>query len=848
MAKPKRISTLYIDTSKTSTHVIKVYMGKVKAGNKYTFEVVPPLRDVDGDVLATEISNINGVRDAIYRSNEIELFLERSLDWDRIRIEIQELIIEMYNVRVAPSLMPQATSQSTSSQPNVGGKINGIVIKGTYSGDLIEVVGVSRIGIDEKDYDYEVIINGQKGYLPRNNFMVEGDSIGIKFNGKSPIEAKILVLKNNTTIKIDSKTTGIENWNIGGFDWGNSKIEIDEYNNLHEVFDSKVMPQSTQPNIGGKVYGIIFLGFTPQVVEVISQDRTSGVLYRVVLENGTTVVADRATFFVEGDEVIFNKSFIGRAVIEKIRPNGIIDTITPNNPIGNYKDIEIVSGIKQGVQPQVTKFYDLKLALSQNAAPSTQPIATTQPNTGGKVYAVVIKEEHAGKMIEIHSIAAKYASESYYEYNTVIDGKKLTISRDSFMVEGDIVNYQSQVDYKILEIKNSTTIGVLNLTNNIEWAWNIGGVSWKNEPVDIVEYYQLHEIFDSKAMSQASPKTTSQKPKKTLSEDEERIDKLNREISELIAIKGSLQPFEVEDIIKIEQKIDTKQKGVNEITVQIVDKKLANNKIFDDLFEQSFLPIEHRYNNVFLSDESQFSGNFFAPNGDASKLDDALNIFIRTKLFKDWFGDWQLAYQYRDIPNSGIYCSKVVNDNYEPRIVWHGTGREFSYFRFDKFPAAYFAVNKEYSEFFANIQSQDNEEGYVIPFFLNLRKPLDLTKFGVREITPKDFFDYIYLETGMTMDFLEVNPIFLDPQMRPLQTWMYIRNNPKMLLKLAESHVYDGIHFYETNPGIAEGRPDHMTEAYITFKPESCKIAAPNRGDIILASMKSFLLEKGGKI
>ena len=69
-----------------------------------------------------------------------------------------------------------------------------------------------------------------------------------------------------------------------------------------------------------------------------------------------------------------------------------------------------------------------------------------------------------------------------------------------------------------------------------------------------------------------------------------------------------------------------------------------------------------------------------------------------------------------------------------------------------------------------------------------------------------------------------------------------------MLLKLSESHVYDGIHFYESNPNVPSGQSAHVTEAYITFKPESCKIADPKRGDIVLASMKSFLLEKGGKI
>jgi hypothetical protein len=69
-----------------------------------------------------------------------------------------------------------------------------------------------------------------------------------------------------------------------------------------------------------------------------------------------------------------------------------------------------------------------------------------------------------------------------------------------------------------------------------------------------------------------------------------------------------------------------------------------------------------------------------------------------------------------------------------------------------------------------------------------------------------------------------------------------------MLKKLADNQVYDGIHFYETNPGVDKGLPAYKTEVYITFKAEQCKIADNDRGLILMSSLKSFLLEKGGKI
>lgn len=100
----------------------------------------------------------------------------------------------------------------------------------------------------------------------------------------------------------------------------------------------------------------------------------------------------------------------------------------------------------------------------------------------------------------------------------------------------------------------------------------------------------------------------------------------------------------------------------------------------------------------------------------------------------------------------------------------------------------------------------------------------------------------------MTMEELEVNPLFMDARMPPVETWVILRNNAKMLKKIADLKVFDGIHFYETNPSVPQGERAHSTEAYITFSPEQCKVADPERGLLLFASLKSFLLKKGGKI
>ncbi|MCD8071279.1 MAG: ImmA/IrrE family metallo-endopeptidase, partial [Akkermansiaceae bacterium] len=57
-----------------------------------------------------------------------------------------------------------------------------------------------------------------------------------------------------------------------------------------------------------------------------------------------------------------------------------------------------------------------------------------------------------------------------------------------------------------------------------------------------------------------------------------------------------------------------------------------------------------------------------APNGEKTKLSERQWAAVRTEAFKEWFGDWE-----RDPENA----SKVVDENGEPMVVYHGTQRDF---------------------------------------------------------------------------------------------------------------------------------------------------------------------------
>ena len=111
-----------------------------------------------------------------------------------------------------------------------------------------------------------------------------------------------------------------------------------------------------------------------------------------------------------------------------------------------------------------------------------------------------------------------------------------------------------------------------------------------------------------------------------------------------------------------------------------------------------------------------------APNGKDTNLTEDQWVTVRTRLFKRWFGNWE-----KDPANA----SKLLDENGEPRVVYHGTGADFDAFDINYLGAAsgdvgwfgkgfYFAFNEDEARMY--------DDRRIIPAFVNLRKPLYFTE------------------------------------------------------------------------------------------------------------------------
>lgn len=128
------------------------------------------------------------------------------------------------------------------------------------------------------------------------------------------------------------------------------------------------------------------------------------------------------------------------------------------------------------------------------------------------------------------------------------------------------------------------------------------------------------------------------------------------------------------------------------------------------------------------------TGNLLAPNGKPSNLNKKLYDTVRTYEFKRWFGDWE---------NDPKNASKIVDENGEPMVVYHGT----SSFGFDSFLNTYDLPRNTDNEtnnigiWFTNSKDTakefmfDSKNGGIYEVFLNMRNPkmFNPAKFGEAE-------------------------------------------------------------------------------------------------------------------
>lgn len=107
-----------------------------------------------------------------------------------------------------------------------------------------------------------------------------------------------------------------------------------------------------------------------------------------------------------------------------------------------------------------------------------------------------------------------------------------------------------------------------------------------------------------------------------------------------------------------------------------------------------------------------------APNGAKTHLSEQQWLQVRTPEFKKWFGDWE-----NDVANA----SQVLDENGEPKVVYHGTATEFNEFTQGHGllgDGIYLTDSFDTADMYANIRGNN---GFVLPLFVNIRNAFKTT-------------------------------------------------------------------------------------------------------------------------
>jgi hypothetical protein len=242
---------------------------------------------------------------------------------------------------------------------------------------------------------------------------------------------------------------------------------------------------------------------------------------------------------------------------------------------------------------------------------------------------------------------------------------------------------------------------------------------------------------------------------------------------------------------------------------------------------------------------------FSTPTGKTSKLNYLQQVLVRTKAFKNFFGDWELAarnYQTKKLDFDEAYknVSKCIDySTLEPRVVYHGTQADKEFFTFDVTqekkigrPYAYFAYNREYSLNF----SGGTNKGYMYAVFLNIRNPFNaqkewLTKpntsaYFLNQIKSLIQFDKYgdntpRKELSDTVDSQiksYIQEVYAD---QPYYFWLLMaRDVNKEFKYFLMSHGYDGIFSTENFTTVFDREnPSEFTFTYIAFDANQIKLA-----------------------
>ena len=229
-----------------------------------------------------------------------------------------------------------------------------------------------------------------------------------------------------------------------------------------------------------------------------------------------------------------------------------------------------------------------------------------------------------------------------------------------------------------------------------------------------------------------------------------------------------------------------------------------------------------------------------APNGQPSNLNAEQHARVRTEEFKQWFGDWE---------NDPENASKVVDENGEPAVMFHGTpvegeleGNKFDLERHgsnarnqNNFRGVYFGRARSTAERYLDLE----KKGRVIEAFVDIKNPW--TDYYTNYVPTEE--DVAWFEATFA-EYKENNPRYFEEKLTEFKR----RGDTSLLMgwakvELARLKGFDGVF----DGQFAKGQDGYSDNVTIAFDPDAVVPADGVKFQGKLGATLQFITQDGRK-
>jgi hypothetical protein len=149
----------------------------------------------------------------------------------------------------------------------------------------------------------------------------------------------------------------------------------------------------------------------------------------------------------------------------------------------------------------------------------------------------------------------------------------------------------------------------------------------------------------------------------------------------------------------------------------------------DDSIKEEYENYESELQSILDNAPRNEEGQLLAPNGKPTKLSERQYAQVRTKAFKEWFGDWTKITKNEDGTwNIPADVSKIIDEETgEPKVVYHGSPNT-TFTVFDKEKIGSNTDGGFYGRgfYFSEDKGISNKYGKEREFFLNIKNPYEI--------------------------------------------------------------------------------------------------------------------------